>query len=95
MMRMTIDVTEAKIGRSTKKWAKRIGDLARPPRPRAGRALCVVAGAPRGSSAGRFGYSLTGGRSLRSGVTLAPGRTRVRPLMTIVSSPFRPSRTTR
>ncbi len=99
MIRMTIEVTEAKIGRSTKKWAKRIGGPLAPSagrawRPRDGGGRGILTGAPPG---GRRvpAYSRNRRQFLDLGVTLAPGRTRVRPTITMVSSPLSPSRTTR
>ncbi len=48
----------------------------------------------RRSTRGR-GQDRAAGRSFFCGVTFAPGLTLVRPLMTMVSSPFRPLLTTR
>ena len=61
--------TDAKIGRSTKKWANFIASALR--------------------------LQPSGGSVVISGLTLTPGRTRISPLMTMVSSPVSPSRMTR
>lgn len=79
MITVRIDRTEAKIGRLTKKWAKRMGSLA----------LCYLAGA--GVGAGTSAPA-TGGNWVGCGVTLMPGRMRARPLTMTFSDPSSPVR---